>query len=70
MLKKVIIFLFLSVISLYALEEQNIQKVMDSKVRQVLDILKNKTLSQKQKDQKNVRIIDDVFDNSIRYFVT
>jgi len=65
MLKKVIIFLFLSVISLYALEEQNIQKVMDSKVRQVLDILKNKTLSQKQKDQKNVRIIDDVFDYSI-----
>ncbi|GIU00604.1 toluene tolerance protein [Sulfurovum sp. TSL6] len=65
MLKKVIIFLFLSVISLYAVEERNIQKVMDSKVRQVLDILKNKTLSQKQKDQKNVRIIDDVFDYSI-----
>ena len=65
MLKKVIIFLFLSVISLYALEEQNIQKVMDSKVRQVLDILKDKTLSQKQKDQKNVRIIDDVFDYTI-----
>lgn len=65
MLKKVTMFLFLSVISLYALEEQNIQKVMDSKVRQVLDILKDKTLSQKQKDQKNVRIIDDAFDYSI-----
>jgi phospholipid transport system substrate-binding protein len=65
MLKKVVILLFLSLISLYALEEQNIQKVMDSKVRQVLDILKNKTLSQKQKDQKNVRIIDDVFDYTI-----
>ena len=65
MLKKIIILLFLPIISLYALEEQNIQKVMDSKVRQVLNILKDKTLSQKQKDQKNVRIIDDVFDYSI-----
>jgi len=62
MLKKIIILLTLSVISLYALEEQNIQKVMDSKVRQVLDILKDGSLSQQQKDQKNVRIIDDVFD--------
>jgi phospholipid transport system substrate-binding protein len=65
MLKKIIILLLLSVISLYAIEEQNIQKVMDSKVRQVLDILKDKTLSQKQKDQKNVRIIDDVFNYNI-----
>ena len=62
MLQKIILVLSLSVMSLYALEEQNIQKVMDSKVRQVLDILKNKSLSQQQKDQKNVRIIDDVFD--------
>jgi phospholipid transport system substrate-binding protein len=49
-------------ISLYAIEEQNIQKVMDSKVRQVLDNLKDKSLSQTQKDQKNVRIIDEAFD--------
>jgi phospholipid transport system substrate-binding protein len=62
MFKKVIVLLFMSVISLYGLEEQNIQQVMDSKVRQVLDILKDKSLSQQQKDQKNVRIIDDVFD--------
>ena len=65
MLKKIIILLFLPIISLHAIEEQNIQKVMDSKVRQVLDILKNKSLSQQQKDQKNVRIIDDAFDYSI-----
>ena len=62
MLQKVIIVLFLSIVSLYALEEQNIQKVTDIKVRQVLNILKDKTLSQKQKDAKNVRIIDDAFD--------
>ena len=62
MLKKVMILLFMSLISLHALEEQNIQKVMDTKVKQVLNNLKNISLSQSQKDQKNVRIIDDVFD--------
>ena len=65
MLQKVMIVLLLSIVSLYALEEQNIQKVTDTKVRQVLDILKDKTLSQKQKDAKNVRIIDDIFDFDI-----
>lgn len=62
MLNKIIILLFLSIVSLYAIEEHNIQKVTDTKVRQVLDILKDKTLSQQQKDAKNVRIIDDIFD--------
>ena len=65
MLKKIIIVLLLSVVSLYAIEEQNIQKVMDTKVRQVLDVLKDKTLSQTQKDTKNVRIVDEVFDYNI-----
>mgnify|MGYP000383272834 CR=1 FL=1 len=64
MLKKIILLLFISVISLYGLEEQNIQKVMDSKVRQVLNTLKDKTLSHHQKDKKNIRVIDDVFDYS------
>lgn len=65
MLKKVIIVLLLSVVSLYAIEEKNIQKVMDTKVRQVLNVLKDKTLSQAQKDTKNVRIVDEVFDYDI-----
>ncbi|GIT98211.1 ABC transporter substrate-binding protein [Sulfurovum sp. TSL1] len=65
MLKKVILLLFLSVLSLYALEEQNIQKVTDTKVREVLNILKDKSLSQKQKDEMNVRIIDNIFDFDI-----
>ena len=62
MLKKIIVLLFISIISLYALEEQNIQKVMDSKVKQVLTNLRDKSLSQQQKDHKNVQIIDEVFD--------
>ena len=64
MLNKIIILLLMSILSLHAIEEQNIQSVMDSKVRQVLDTLKNKSLSQQQKDQKNVRVIDEVFDYS------
>jgi len=62
MLKKVILLLLLSVVSIYAIEEQNIQKVMDSKVREVLLVLKDKTLSQQQKEQKSIHVIDDVFD--------
>ena len=62
MLKKIIVLLFVSMISLYAIEEQNIQKVIDTKVRQVLSTLKDTSLSHHQKDQKNIRIIDDVFD--------
>ncbi|TNF44582.1 MAG: ABC transporter substrate-binding protein [Epsilonproteobacteria bacterium] len=65
MLKKVITVLFLSIVSLYAIEEQNIQTVMDKKVRQVLNVLKDKSLSNRQKDAKNVRIVDEVFDYTI-----
>jgi len=65
MLNKIIILLFLSIVSLYAIAEHDIQKTTDTKVRQVLDILKDKTLSQQQKDAKNVRIIDDIFDFDI-----
>jgi len=62
MLKKVIILLLLSVVSLYAIEEQNIKKVMDTKVRKVLLVLKDKTLSQQQKEQKSLGVMDNVFD--------
>lgn len=65
MLKKATMLLFLSVVSLYAIEEQHIQEVMDTKVRQVLNILKDETLSLAQKEQKNIRIIDDVFDYTV-----
>ena len=65
MLKKVIILLLISVVSIYAIDEQNIQKVMDAKVRQVLNVLKDKTLSDHQKDQKTIHIVDEVFDYNI-----
>lgn len=62
MFKKVIILLLLSVVFTHAVEEQNIKKVTDTKVRKVLQLLKDKSLSQKQKEQKSIRIIDDLFD--------
>lgn len=62
MFKKIIILLLVSIVSLYAVEEQKLQQTMDSKVREVLNILKDKTLSQQQKEKRNIRIIDDVFD--------
>ena len=65
MLKKLVLVLFLSVISLYAIEEQDIKSVMDSKVSKVLAILKDSTLSQQQKEQKSIAVIDDAFDYDI-----
>ncbi|TET87853.1 MAG: ABC transporter substrate-binding protein [Sulfurovum sp.] len=62
MLKKILLILLLSVVSSHAIEEQNIQKVMDTKVRKVLLILKDKTLSQKQKEQKSIAVMKNVFD--------
>lgn len=62
MLNKIVLLLLLTVIYGHAIEEKHIQKVMDSKVKKVLNVLKNKTLSQKQKEQKSIGIMDSVFD--------
>lgn len=65
MVKKLILVILLSVVSLYAIEEQNIKPVMDTKVSKVLTILKDNTLSQQQKEQKCIAVIDDLFDYDI-----
>lgn len=62
MFKKVIVLLLLSAISVYAIEEQNIKQVMDTKVNKVLNVLKDKSLSQQQKEKQCIVLIDDVFD--------
>jgi len=62
MFKKVIMLMLLSVVFAYAVKEQSIKKVTDTKVRKVLLVLKDKSLSQRQKEQKSIRIIDDLFD--------
>jgi len=62
MFKKIIFAIVISSICTYAIEEQNIQKTTDIKIRKVLNLLKNPKLSQKQKDSETVKIIDAMFD--------
>lgn len=62
MFQKILIILLISIVSLNAIEESKIQKVMDVKVKKVLQILKQKSLSQKQKNKKAIYIMDSVFD--------
>jgi len=63
MLKTILIIFALS-ISSHAIVESKIQQVMEKKVHQVLNILKNKALSQKQKEKKSITVMDSVFDYS------
>ena len=62
MFKKILAILLLAVISVYAVEESNIKKVMDAKVKKVLHILKDTKLSQKQKENKSIAVMDNMFD--------
>lgn len=62
MFKKILVLLLLSVISTYAVEESNIKKVMDDKVKKVLHVLKDTTLSQKQKEKKSIALMGTIID--------
>jgi len=59
---KVLLTLCLLTLSTQAIVESQIQKVMDSKVRQVLNVLKKSSLSQQQKQRKSIVIMDPMFD--------
>lgn len=61
MLRAIITIMIMS-ISAHAIVESQIQQVMDKKVQQVLNILKNNTLSQTQKESKSIKVMDSVFD--------
>ncbi len=62
---KILPFLLIMSIASHAIVESQIQPVMNKKVHQVLNILKNTTLTQKQKDQQSIMIMDSVFDYNI-----
>ena len=62
MFKKLVTLLLLTGIFAYAIEEQNIKQVMDTRVNKVLSILKNNSLSQTEKEKQCIVLIDDVFD--------
>ena len=61
MLRTIITIMIMS-ISSHAIVESQIQKVMDKKIHQVLNILKNNTLSQTQKEAESIKIMNSVFD--------
>ena len=65
MYKRILLIVMLSVVSVHAVTEANIKKSMDNKVHKVLNILKNNSLSQKQKEKKSIVVMDSLFDYSI-----
>ena len=61
MIQKILLLLLFTLVSTHAVEEQNIKKVMDNKIKQSINILKNKSLNQKQKEAKIIKIMDPIF---------
>lgn len=61
MFKKMILLLTLSILSLNAVEEQNIQSVMEAKTKQVTAILQNPSLSMKEKEKRSIKLMDPIF---------
>ena len=65
MLNKIVLLFLLSVMSIHAVEEANIKKVMDAKVKKVLHTLKDPALSQKQKESKSIAVMGNIIDYTI-----
>jgi len=61
MLKKLLLLSMISAVFAYGVEEQNIKPVLDKKITEVLKILKNSSLTMKQKEQKSIAIMDPIF---------
>jgi len=61
MLQKILLLLTIALVSSYGMEEQNIQSIMDTKIKKSIKILKNDALSQKAKENKIIQIMDPVF---------
>jgi phospholipid transport system substrate-binding protein len=61
MMQKILLLLIFTIVSTHAVEKENIKTVMDTKIKQVIQILKSKSLSQKQKEQKSIQIMDPIF---------
>ena len=61
MMQKIFLLLIFTIVSTHAVEKQNIKTVMDTKIKQVIKILKTKSLSRKQKEKKSIKIMDPIF---------
>ena len=49
------------IVSSYGIEEENIKSVMDSKTKKAVQTLKDKRLTQRQKETKIIKMMDPVF---------
>ena len=61
MFKKILLLCVITMVSTYAVEEQNIRLVMQTKTNHVIKILQNPSLSMKQKEKKSIQIMDPLF---------
>ena len=64
MIKRLLLLSIFTFSSSYAVTEQNIKQVMDTKIKQVIQTLQNKSLSQKQKEKISIKIMDPIFSYS------
>lgn len=64
MIKKILFLFIFTLASMYAVEEENMKQVMETKTKQVIKILKDKSLSQKQKERESIAIMDPIFSYS------
>lgn len=64
MIKNILLIFIFTLTSSYAVTEQNMKQVMDSKTKKVIKILKDKSLSQKQKEKKSIKVMDPIFSYS------
>jgi len=63
-MKKLLLIFIFTLTSSYGVTEQNMKQVMDTKTKQVIKILKDNALSQKQKNKKSIKIMDPIFSYS------
>jgi len=60
-MKKILLLLIATLIQTHAVEESKIQQTVDSDIKQVIKVLKNKSLTMKEKEKKSIKIMDPLF---------
>lgn len=61
MIKKILLLCVLATACSYGVKEENIKKVIESKTQQVINILKDSSLSQTKKEKKSIKVMDPLF---------
>lgn len=61
MIKKILLILLFTTALSYGVEEQKIKQVIDNNIKKVIQILKDKSLSQTKKEKKSIKIMDPIF---------